>query len=226
MHYHSVLASLTETALFSPLPSRSATLHTCLISTHAFLSSLFSVPTLEYYRFSYVSWMQLLHVLGVLSKLSRFESDDWDLSHVRGVLDLGLVLEGLIGKFRELEGVTSNSNGGGGGGGGLGGDDGPKNGLFERVIPRFELYKREFEEKREALAARWRDSGAGDGGGGGGPGRGGEGGAALAGMEMGMEEGFEQVQFDPEMLADVVFSQPDEAFWTELMGDWGVVQGY
>ncbi len=140
MHYHSILIYLTETALAIPLTSRGATLHACLSSTHSFLAVLFSIPTFEYYKITYVTWIQLSHLLGVLAKLSSFESNDWDPSHVQGVLDLSLVLDGLIARFESLIAARS--------------ADGVKkegSDLLSRVVPRFREYKEAFEKRRGQL---------------------------------------------------------------------------
>ena len=139
MHYHSILIYLTETALAIPLASRQATLHACLSSTHAFLAVLFSVPIIEYYKFTYVSWIQLSHTLGVLSKLSSFESSDWDPSHVQGVLDLSVVLDGLIDRFESLRTVRSVN--------GVQKEDD----TLSRIIPRFREFKEAFERRRGQL---------------------------------------------------------------------------
>jgi len=136
MHYHSILTYLTETALLIPFPSRQATLHACLASTQSFLSVLFSIPTKQYFKFTYVTWAQMMHTLGVLSKLFHFDSPDWDFTHVQGVVDLSLVLGGLIGKFEVLQAAGVNQDG-----------------LFARIIPRFRQFKEAFEEKRAVLVS-------------------------------------------------------------------------
>lgn len=133
MHYHSLLAYLTETALSIPLPSRHATLRACLTSTQAFLSFLFCVPIVDYYKFTYVSWAQLFHVLVVLFKLSSFESPDWDLTHVRGVMGLSQILDNVISRFQEIQTSTN------------------ADGLLVTVIPKLMKYKEAFEKKRETL---------------------------------------------------------------------------
>ena len=88
MHYHSVLSHLTETALTFPLLTRQATLHACLISTHAFFSFLSSIPLVDWFKITYVSWSQMRYILAVFYKSSNFESPDWSPSHVLDILDL------------------------------------------------------------------------------------------------------------------------------------------
>jgi hypothetical protein len=133
MHYHSLLAYLTETALAIPLPSRHATLHACLTSTQSFLSFMFYVPLVDYYKFTYVSWAQMMHILVVLYKLSNFESPDWDLTHVRGVADLSQVLDNLIARFQQLMAWMK-------------GDE-----LLSIAVPRLQQYREAFEKKRASL---------------------------------------------------------------------------
>jgi len=133
MHYHSLLAYLTETALSVPLPSRHAILRACLTSTQAFLSFLFCVPIADYYKFTYVSWAQLFHILVVLFKLSSFESPDWDLTHVRGVMDLSQILDKIISRFQEIQTSTN------------------ADGLLVTVIPKLMQYREAFEKKRATL---------------------------------------------------------------------------
>ncbi|MCJ1382984.1 hypothetical protein MMC17_006097 [Xylographa soralifera] len=140
MHYHSALIYLTETALSIPFPSRQATLQACLASVHGFLYSLFSVPTFEYSKFTYISWLQLYRAILVLSKLSSFESDGWDPSHVRGVVDLSLILDGIIGRFEELQAVLETR-----------GQPVNDDALIPRVIPKLRQYKEGFERKSVAL---------------------------------------------------------------------------
>lgn len=133
MHYHSLLAYLTETALSIPLPSRHATLRACLTSTQAFLSFLFCIPLVDYYKFTYVSWAQLFHILVVLFKLSSFDGPDWDLTHVRGVVDLSQILDNVISRFQEIQTSTN------------------ADGLLVTIIPRLMQYKEAFEKKRATL---------------------------------------------------------------------------
>src|SRR5438270_11689345 len=102
MHYHSLLAYLTETALSIPLSTRQATLHACLTSTHAFFSFMFSIPTVDYYRLTYISWSQMRHALVVLYKLSSFESPDWNPSHVREILDLSIIIQNIVSRFESI----------------------------------------------------------------------------------------------------------------------------
>ncbi|TAQ89435.1 hypothetical protein B7494_g2208 [Chlorociboria aeruginascens] len=135
IQYHSVLTFLTETALFIPLPSRSATLHACLTATQATLSSLFSVPVYEYHKLSYGSWLQIFHTLGTLSNLSSFESDDWDPSHARRVVDLSLVLDNIIIRFGELNAAKG----------------GKENTIYTKVVERLTEYKESFGRKRIEL---------------------------------------------------------------------------
>ncbi|MCJ1389948.1 hypothetical protein MMC18_002806 [Xylographa bjoerkii] len=184
MHYHSVLIFLTETALSIPLPSRQATLHACLTSVQGFLYSLFSIPTFEYYKFTYISWLQFYRTIIVLSKLSSFESDDWDPSHVRGVVDLSLILDGIIARFEELEAMLETR-----------GELDNKNDMFARVIPRLRQYKDGFERKSVAL---------------------------MEGNPLTSQKAVEQPpQLDAGDASDVMLYQLDEAFWDEIVGDWG-----
>ncbi|MCJ1437433.1 hypothetical protein MMC27_006820 [Xylographa pallens] len=176
-----VLIVLTETALSIPFPSRQATLHACLTSVHGFLYSLFSVPTFEYPKLTYISWLQLYRTIIVLSKLSSFESDDWDPTHVRGVVDLSLILDGIIARFEELQETR----------GQLANDDA----LIRRVIPRLRQYKESFEQKSVALMGQ----------------------NSIASPRAAERP----AQLDAEGEPDMMLYQLDEAFWEEIIGDWG-----
>jgi hypothetical protein len=149
MHYHCVLAYLTETALTFPLSTRQATLHACLTSTHAFCSFLFSIPLVDWYKITYVSWSQMRHVLIVLYKLSNFESPDWDLSHVRRILDLSVVLENIVSQLEKVQIMASRSG------------DGQGDGLLFRFIPALRQYKEAFEQKRAIVLGENRTPSAG-----------------------------------------------------------------
>jgi hypothetical protein len=142
MHYYSLLAYLTEIALSIPLQSRQATLHACLTSTHAFFSFLFSIPLTDYYKLTYISWSQMRHILIVLYKLSSFESHDWDPSHVRGVLDLSIILDNIVSQFEQIQ-AWANRNG----------DDNYDEFLY-RVIPKMREYKEAFERKRAVILGK------------------------------------------------------------------------
>ena len=76
----------------------------------------------------------------MLAKLSSFESDDWDPTNVRSVVDLSLILDGIIGRFEEMEAMLKQK-----------GDARHDTGVFMRVIPRFRQYKESFERKSVAL---------------------------------------------------------------------------
>jgi hypothetical protein len=135
-----VLIYLTETALSIPLSSRQATLHACLASTQSFLFCVFSVPTLEYYKVTYLTWIQLLHALDVLCNLSSYQSLDWDPTHVRGVIDVSLVIDGVIRKFEELQRLRQLP------------EKGPKkNTLLDTIISRLRQDKLGFEERSAML---------------------------------------------------------------------------
>ena len=186
MHYHSVLIVLTETALSIPVPSRQATLYACLTSAHGFLYSLFSVPSFEYSKFTYISWLQLYRTIIVLSKLSSFESDDWDPRHVRGVLDLSHILDGIIVRFEEVKATLETR-----------GQQVNDDSVITRIIPRFRQYKECFERKSVALMSE---------------------------NPMTSRTAAERpAQTDAEDLSDLMLYQLDEAFWEEIIGDWGAM---
>jgi len=220
MHYHSILVYLTETALYTPsLPSRQAILHACLTSIISFFSVLFSFPVAEYYKFPYLSWVQVNHSLTALSKLSLFTSDDWDLSHVGRMMDLSLVLDGILSRFnevillrREMAGVGSNS------------DSGVERGgsLFSKVIPKFQQQKAVFEIRRaeimqmlnqrtvpvrqtafsrEQEPPQMQIM------------------ASLLPPESSNDQLIHYNQFDP---PPVNFKQLDDAFWQEFVGDYSI----
>lgn len=220
MHYHCILVYLTETALYSPtLPSRVATLHACLTSIISFFSALFSVPTLDYYKCIYPIWIQMMYSLGVLSKLSLFESNDWDLSHVGRMFDLSIVLEGMIGRLgevmimrRQMAGAqnvefSSEEN-----------DDG----LVGKVIPQFRKHQETFEKRRQEIRRRaapatpfqtatipniseqqTRMT-------------------APATTEMMFDKYIPDNHFD---ISQVYFSQLDDAFWQDFMGNSASMSG-
>ena len=139
MHYHGVLSYLTETALTFPLSTRQATLHACLTSTHAFFSFLFSIPLVDWYKITYISWCQVRYILTVLFKLSNFESPDWDLTHVREILDLSLIIENVISQLETVQ-IWASRNGNGQG-----------DGFLFRLLPRLREYKDAFERKRALI---------------------------------------------------------------------------
>lgn len=139
MHYHSLLAYLTELALSIPFPSRQATLQACLTATHSFFTIMFSVPLTDYYKLTYFSWMQVRNIIVVLCKLSSFESPDWDPSHVRGVLDLSLILDNMISQFEKIQ-VWRIKQG-----------QGTSDVFLERFIPRLKQYREAFQRKSQSL---------------------------------------------------------------------------
>ncbi len=137
MHYNAVLVYLTETAFFLPIASRTATLHACLLATHAFLNSLLSLPIQEYAALSYVTWVQAFYVLSVVSNLSKLDNEDWDSSHVQGVLDLGLVLGAMIVRFENIEAAHENQIT-----------------ILKVTVPRLQKFKEDFEAKRIEIMQR------------------------------------------------------------------------
>lgn len=149
MHYHSVLTYLTENALTFPLSTRQATLHACLTSTHAFCSFLFSIPLVDWYKITYVSWSQMRHILVVLYKLSNFESPDWDPSHVREILDLSLIIDNIVLQLEKVQIWASRSG------------DGRGDGFLFRLIPKLREYKEAFERKRAIILGENKTPSAG-----------------------------------------------------------------
>jgi hypothetical protein len=143
MHYYAMLTYLTETSLFIPIPSRHATLQACLSSVQGWIYTLFSVPLLRYYKFTYTHWVQFLYVISALGKLSNFDSDDWDVSHVRSVIDLSLALDRMIDQFEALHIITTG-----------GGSKSGQNILLSRAMVMLRRYKEDFEKKRNELLAR------------------------------------------------------------------------
>lgn len=179
MHYHSTLIFLNEMALRVPVTTRQAALYTCLTSIQAFLSLLGSIRTEESFKFTYCYWTQLTHILIVLGKVSCFECEEWDLRHVREVLDLSVVLEGFIARFEITLATRGDSE------------------LYRRIIPKFKQYKDVFERKRasvlredEFMTPQWPQM-------------------------QGQQHSQPEVGHYSNMM------QLDEAFWQELMGDWG-----
>lgn len=139
MHYHSLLAYLTGIALTIPLSTRQATLHACLTSTHAFFSFLFSVPVIDWYKFTYISWAQTRHNIILLQRLSSFESPDWDLSHVREILDLSLIIQNVINQVEKIQSWSTEDG------------DGQGGGFISRLLPKMREYKEAFENRRASI---------------------------------------------------------------------------
>ncbi|KAI9745103.1 MAG: hypothetical protein M1818_001381 [Claussenomyces sp. TS43310] len=138
-----VLIYLTETALFVPLPSRQAILHACLTSTQSFFSLYLSIPLDNYHKITYVSGLQLTYALTVLDKLSHTESDDWDSTHVQGVVNISLVLDGIIARFEAIEGYGRRAPG--------------DTDLLTKFLPMFRYHRQEVERKRAALMTSLTD---------------------------------------------------------------------
>ncbi|KAL3425507.1 tRNA processing endoribonuclease [Phlyctema vagabunda] len=175
MQYHSTLVFLNEMAMKVPVPTRHLALHTCLTSIQSFLSLLGSVRTEESFKFTYCYWTQLTHILIVLGKISCFECEDWDLRHVRDVLDLSIVLDGFIARFEITVATRGSSE------------------LYQRITPRFRQYKELFEKKRASVMKDdeiWQDR-------------------------------MQHMNSDQQDVALGDMMQLDEAFWQEIMGDWG-----
>ena len=121
----------------------------------------------------------------MLSKLSSFESDDWDLAHVRGVVDLSLVLDGIIAKFEHLDTERHKTA-----------KPGREDDMMTKSIPIFKQYRERFERKREALMG------------------------GNAAPEQIIDEQLPP-QIDGGFGEEVVFGQLDDAFWQEIMEEWG-----
>ena len=163
------------------MPSRQATLHACLNSAHSFLATLFSIPVMDYYKPTYITWMQQIHVFVVLSKLSSFESDDWDLAHVRDMVDLSVVTDRFVARLEELGRGRSTVN--------------EKN-LLSNAILKLKEYGKRFERRREALMR------------------------GKTAAEQSLAERAPDVEGGGFLEDAVWFSELDDSFWQEILGDW------
>lgn len=188
MHYYHVLCFLTKTALFTPIPSRGATLQACLTSTQSFLQLLLSVPWENYWQFTYPTWLQNSYTLNLLDRLSHLESPDWDAMHARSIVDLSAVLRGLLARFEEMQAYLRRKTQP---------DAGP--GLLDKVIPTYRRHLEEFQRKRALLMPT-------------------DVGPPLPAIGM-------PFQSDVDNMADVMFTDLDEAFWQEMTVDWNLGQG-
>lgn len=172
---------------------------------------------MEYYKVIYPVWQQMMYSFGVLSKLSLLESDDWDLSHVGRMVDLSIVLDGMLDRFEEvtrlrqrltgLDGRTPSS-------------DGSDEGIFGKLIPKLRQHKETFERRREDISRRAAPA------------------PLLPPSTFPMSSGPElQIMASsmPEMLfnthipdnhfdmSQVNFNQLDDTFWSDFIGDYGIV---
>jgi hypothetical protein len=100
---------------------------------------LFSIPLVDWYKVTYVSWSQMRLILVVLYKLSNFESPDWNPSHVREILDLSIVIENIVSQLEKVQLWASRTG------------DGQGDGFLFILIPRLREYKETFERKRAII---------------------------------------------------------------------------
>lgn len=169
---------------------------------------------MHYYKVPYVSWVQMNYALTVLSKLSLFESNDWDLSHVSGIMDLSVVMDGMLLRFEQIletrRKVTGRSDGG---------EPNKEDGLFGKLIPRFREHKSNFERRRAEIMQKASQR-------------------IVVVPQTTFAEAHEPqmqtitaplvtdmthdplMQFDLFDIPPVNFSQLDDAFWQEFMGDY------
>lgn len=132
MQHQGLTIYLTETPLFHPIntltgPFLRTTLSFCLSTIQSFFAALFAVRADEGFKFTYLSWAPVSHVLLSLAKLSLLQSPDWDLGYAKEQLDLVEVLDRIIVSFRRMS---------------------VANALFERIVKRFSGFKEAFEKKR------------------------------------------------------------------------------
>jgi hypothetical protein len=108
--YNSAMISLFELSLHkSCLAAASAEnalhqirlLHSCLEFVKLFFDAYFSLPPALYFTYTIGLFAQLSQAFITLSKLTFFEHDCWDLSHLRQTLDLSEVLQQLAQRFEE-----------------------------------------------------------------------------------------------------------------------------
>jgi hypothetical protein len=77
------------------------TLHKCLASTKLFLETYISIPAAVYWTLPISFFAQVAHVVSILSKLTLFDGDGWDVNYVRSHLDLSIVLQQILERFVE-----------------------------------------------------------------------------------------------------------------------------
>lgn len=90
-------------------------LYACLSATKSFFDNyLTSSSSGNIDSVSLVAAGQMVHAIAVLSKLSLFEADDWDLNYVRTTVDLSAILDNLLKRTRKnLGGYTQLEQDGG-----------------------------------------------------------------------------------------------------------------
>jgi hypothetical protein len=111
LQYHNLRIHLYEIALHVPLPQpenmtsstnnqsywRLQTLYSCLNAVKEFIDIYFTIPVELYFHLAVGAWGQITHVLIVLSRLCLLDFPNWDLNHVKEVLDFSEVL-GIVGQ--------------------------------------------------------------------------------------------------------------------------------
>jgi hypothetical protein len=198
------------------LSSRIQTLHSTLLAASSYLQTFLSVPISSYSSFPFIVWVQTLHAMQVLSKLSLLtDVPGWDLTHVRGIMDFGTLLDQISQRFdeaREDEERVRREQG-------------------AVVWSRYVMYTQKigrvkawYEGKLAAMATlRGQEGGVrvqardGDGeedGGGNGNGNG--------AADMGVQGGG---GLRDDFLTGSVLDDLDDAYWPDFLGDWGSLAG-
>lgn len=159
----------------------------------------------------------MIYSLGILSKLSLFESDDWDLSHVGRMADLSIVLEGMLGRLQEVVDLRrrfAGSQVSAPSSASSSGENEP--GILGKVIPQLRQHKETFERRREEIRRRVTPVTALQ---------------AAFPVTAGTQTQFltsvvsdmpfdTDVDYPPFDMSQLNFGQLDDAFWQDFIGDY------
>jgi hypothetical protein len=194
------------------LSSRIQTLHSTLLAASSYLQTFLSIPISSYSSFPFVVWVQILHALQVLSKLSLLtDVPGWDLTHVRGIMDFGTFLDQMLQRFdearQEEERVQREQ----------GAVPGSRYEIYTQKIGRVKAW---YEGKLAAMATQRGQEGgvrvhARDGDG---EDDGGGNGNITGNADMGVQGGS---GLRDDFLMGSVLDDLDDAYWPDFLGDWG-----
>ncbi|KAI9729358.1 MAG: hypothetical protein M1834_006881 [Cirrosporium novae-zelandiae] len=76
-------------------------LYSCIMAVKDLLDTYYSIPPASYFGFPFYTWLQLGHALIVLSRLSLFQCDGWDLRHIKTIVDFSEAIDRVATQFEE-----------------------------------------------------------------------------------------------------------------------------
>ena len=81
-----------------------------LLAIESCTSSLLALSPVDFLGISFVQWAQVTHSVVILHHLDAVQDPSWDLSAVRGVVDLPIMLDQLTGKLKRAAAESGEQN--------------------------------------------------------------------------------------------------------------------